>query len=583
MKRLIYAAVTFLIAILTTQPVFSQSPSLMITDAIVSENNGAALVTIFLNEPSIDTVIVDYITEPSMASEQDFYFIAEPMQVIFAPGMTNLTLAFEIFDDTTDEYDEDFYVILMNAQGAIIEDQEGLVTILDNDAEPCISIDDNFVEESMGVSSFTVFLDVVSQKEISIDYMTIDNSAYSGIDYTSVMGTVFIPAGSMSGSSSIEIIEDTLMEIDEKFDIVLSNSVNSTICDALGTLTIVDNDEFMPPTITCPGNIIVDNEPETCGAFTMVSPLITSGTETDTWMTLYGATEGQYLFDGSSTNFNIGTTEIIFNVQDAAGNTAACATMVTVVDVEQPSFENLGPQTISTDEDCTVIVPDYTSQITAWDNCGEVVLNQTPSAGMILSEGFHEVLITATDASGNVTVDFFSLSVLDDIAPVINCQNITATLNSDGITLISVNDLIVDAWDNCGIAEIWATGSTYDASDLGENLVEVIGYDYMGNSAFCIAIVTVENASNVNDQVIGDLDFDMYPNPTLGEVVINKTGKLPGFNVRVMDLSGKIIYEMKYGQENKIKLDLNDLDSGIYTVTLSQGGESVTKKIIRTK
>ena len=111
----------------------------------------------------------------------------------------------------------------------------------------------------------------------------------------------------------------------------------------------------------------------------------------------------------------------------------------------------------------------------------------------------------------------------------------------------------------------------------------MIGYDYMGNSAFCVATVIIEEAWNGNDQIIGDLDFDMWPNPTLGEVIISKPGKDPGFSVKVMDLSGKIIYDLQYNNESKVRLDLGDLDSGIYTVTMSQGDQSITKKIIRTK
>jgi hypothetical protein len=117
---------------------------------------------------------------------------------------------------------------------------------------PLLLIDDVNISENKGTLIFTVSLSEISMQDVSVDYTTTDVSAVSPEDYTSASGTLSIPAGSLSGTISITIIDDVLDEADEIFTIDLSNPVNVSITDYQGKGKITDDDGVLS------GNVIYE-------------------------------------------------------------------------------------------------------------------------------------------------------------------------------------------------------------------------------------------------------------------------------------------------------------------------------------
>ncbi len=82
-----------------------------------------------------------------------------------------------------------------------------------------------------------------------------------------------------------------------------------------------------------------------------------------------------------------------------------------------------------------------------------------------------------------------------------------------------------------------------------------------------------------------DLKIDLYPNPTDGYLKLsffcNKPGKL---SIKIMNLQGKVIYSYRgrthTGPVNKV-LDLSRAAGGMYIVTITVGGTTIERKIIR--
>src|SRR5205085_1834719 len=78
-----------------------------------------------------------------------------------------------------------------------------------------------------------------------VSFATADGTAAAPGDYTSTSGSVSIPANATTGTLTVPIVGDTLLENNETFVVNLSTATNGTITDnqAAGTIT---NDDAPP-------------------------------------------------------------------------------------------------------------------------------------------------------------------------------------------------------------------------------------------------------------------------------------------------------------------------------------------------
>jgi hypothetical protein len=107
-------------------------PGLAINDVQVSESAGQATFTVTLSVPSQQPVSVHYGTANGTASAPADY-AATAGTLTFIPGQTLKTLSVPIVDDSVDELNETFSVLLSLASGAAVTDPTGVGTILDDD------------------------------------------------------------------------------------------------------------------------------------------------------------------------------------------------------------------------------------------------------------------------------------------------------------------------------------------------------------------------------------------------------------------------------------------------------------------
>ena len=109
--------------------------------------------------------------------------------------------------------------------------------------------------------------------------------------------------------------------------------------------------------------------------------------------------------------------------------------------------------------------------------------------------GVNNVMLIGTDSLGNSDTCIAIVSVMDVIPPSVICQNITVWLSptSQSATIMPA-DINNGSSDNCGIANLTVNGQaslTFGTQDIGNNMVTLTATDFSGNSANCIAIVTV--------------------------------------------------------------------------------------------
>ncbi|MBE9008944.1 hypothetical protein IQ250_01785 [Pseudanabaenaceae cyanobacterium LEGE 13415] len=171
----------------------------------------------------------------------------------FNPGQTSQTISVTILNDRIDEFDESFFVNLSGALNAEIGDNQGLGTIIDNDAPPAITIADTSISEGQSgtkVMTFTLTLAAPSEKPVSVNYSTANGTAIAGQDYIATNGTVQFQPGQTTRTVNVQILGDQIVEANETLFLNLTSSIFATIADnqAIGTILNDDADPLLSVT-----------------------------------------------------------------------------------------------------------------------------------------------------------------------------------------------------------------------------------------------------------------------------------------------------------------------------------------------
>jgi hypothetical protein len=241
------AAALFLV--LAAASAAADAPSLAVSDAMVTEGDSgtkSALFTVSLSAASAGPVTVGYATADGSAKAPGDY-AATTGTLTFAPGELSKQVAVAVVGETLDEPHETYSLELSDPVGATLGDPRGAGTILDNDPQVSLSVDDVSAPEEGQAATFTLSLSRESGKIVTVSYATGDGSAASPSDYASRSGTIIFLAGETSKTVSVALVHDALDESDETFTLALSSAVNATLSDGQGVATIVDDDAAPPP------------------------------------------------------------------------------------------------------------------------------------------------------------------------------------------------------------------------------------------------------------------------------------------------------------------------------------------------
>ncbi len=221
-------------------------PSVAFTAATTSfpEAAGLTSVPVALSTASGKTITVPYTVTLGTASAADV--AVSDGTLTFAPGVTTQSIPVMIIQDLIDEDDETFTLTLGTPANATLgTNASDLVTIVDDDAPPTMSITtaSESVPESVGTVALTVALSAPSGKDITVAF-TGSGTATQGADYSyaPVSQTFDFPAGTLSQTITITVVDDTLDEPNETLITTLGTPTNATLATASQTVTILDND-----------------------------------------------------------------------------------------------------------------------------------------------------------------------------------------------------------------------------------------------------------------------------------------------------------------------------------------------------
>ncbi len=257
----------------------------------------------------------------------------------------------------------------------------------------------------------------------------------------------------------------------------------SGICNTTGCFAVSINDT-QNPSITCPANISVNNNPNQCGA--TVSYTITSSDNCSATNTLQTGLNSGSLFP-------IGSTLVTWRATDPTGNTAQCSFTVQVTDNQFPV--TTCPANIVQDSDVGICGAVVNYSVSVSDNCpGATTARISGNAsGATFPVGTSTVVWRGTDASGNSTTCSFTVRITETTPPVITCPSNISVFNATGSCGANVIYSTPTATDNCGAADVeFVSGLLSGAFNPVGTVTNVWkATDGAGNTATCSFTVTV--------------------------------------------------------------------------------------------
>jgi len=242
-------------------PDISIPTSLSILEGNATQNK--AIITVTLSEATDREVSLTWSTSDGTAIAGEDYIAVTDSALVFAPGETTKNIGVVIVNDTAFESDETMFVEISNVKNAIVVVNRTLVTITNDDVlNPVIKLAAlTKVTEALGMAQVGVTLTPASTKTITVKWSTKDGTAVAGDDYTAVSGAslVFLP-GQTSQTIQIPIINDSELEFNDSFFIVVDEITNATYTPAESKVTIMNDDSYTPE-LADDGYITPDNYP----------------------------------------------------------------------------------------------------------------------------------------------------------------------------------------------------------------------------------------------------------------------------------------------------------------------------------
>lgn len=216
---------------------------------------------------------------------------------------------------------------------------------------------------------------------------------------------------------------------------------------------------------------VLDTIPPTCNAMDITVNLQNGTYTLDPSEIDNGSTENCDVTLSVSPNtfdcMDVGTPmTVTLTAIDPSGNTSTCTAEVTVNSIADP---------VCVTQDITInLDANGEASYTAADidggstvECGTVTLSASPTQFDCSQIGANTVLLTVSDAFGNSSSCPATVTVLDTEAPTCVSQDITVSLDQDGMATIVASDVDAGSFDNCGPVDLSIDVASFDCTDTG--------------------------------------------------------------------------------------------------------------------
>ena len=266
--------------------------------------------------------------------------------------------------------------------------------------------------------------------------------------------------------------------------------------------------------------------------------------------------------DGFTGQNNSVTTAGSYTVTYTDGNGCSATSDPTVVNVNPIPSVDGGPDQSICEGTQTVLTGSGALSYT-WDN--EVIDGEafTPTSTITYN-------LTGTDANGCSNTD--QVIIIVNALPVITMAELDSVCIEDGTFELIVATPTGGMYVGPGISNNELNPSI---AGLG---IHTISYSYTdANGCTNSETIDIEIIECTNSIIeTGETIFEIYPNPTSGNVHIELNGS---FTYQLVDSRGRMI--TSGSSESSATVNISNIESGVYLVNLKQNGKTYIGRIIK--
>ena len=516
-------------------------------------------------------------------------------------------------------------IVSGETESIAVVDAEGTYTLkVTNTENGCTSSSSTHVDADVDPPVYTADNATITCSQLSVELCVVVSSPYDSVVWTasgSNTDCITVDAGGtyefiIYGTNGCTSTDNVIVTEDMTPPVVnitnpssLGCGITSTSLDASASST-GDNFEFqwstnnghfssntdtMVVTVDQVGTyyLMINNTQNGCSALDSVI-VIETGESPDAGFTyavdyntveLYGEiiqgaytsiwTSGTQTASGDTVSFSFndnGDYEVCHIMENNCGIDTSCST-ISITAIQALSFTSE-----TTDVSCNGS-SDGTILVTASGGIGAYSISWTGPNSFTSSEFNISGLsagtysMTVTDEGNHSVNNDFTITEPDPITVVYTVSSETSTTNDGSIDITVTGGTPPYTFS-------WSNGSTdEDPKDLAKGDYTVTITDANGctyTETYTVGSTAVNDPSYVEK-------FELYPNPAGTQTKVNFrfTENISG-NLKIIDFTGKVVKSYKVSGTNIVmKLDIHDLNSGLYLMKLESRNKFAVRKLIK--
>ena len=242
-----------------------------------------------------------------------------------------------------------------------------------------------------------------------------------------------------------------------------------------------------------------------------------------------------------------------------------------------PASNNSGnPLAVTASANPEIICNGSSSQLNAYTTggSGNYTFDWSPTTGLSNPNIQNPVATPSESITYTVTVDDGNSTVSSEVSITVNPTPETPIITNEGDYLHSTAESGNQWYNSDGIIE-GATSQDYYPLETGNYYVIVTNeFGCESNSSNVINFVY----TGISENMTGS--FNIYPNPSNGLFTI-ETDVLQGeTDILVINMLNEVVFSSKFKESKQIKIDLGDVEAGVYFIRIKNPESDLIKKII---